>query len=244
MKKIFTAFDLKVLAVTLMFFDHFALYLPSFLPGNLDLILRYAARIVAPIFFFLAVESYFLTRSKKKYILRLYLAAVVMALGNLIMSLFVTNRFSLTYFVYLGQNIFLTIAIGVSIVACFEWAKKMHGYKILIPLSSAYLLSIAALFVESSIFGLVMFYIFYFYRGKKYLFVAYSVFPIIWLIWQVILYQNNLWFHDYRWFALAAIPFLFLYNGERGKSFKYFFYAFYPIHVWILFYLSYALLSN
>jgi len=242
MKKYFTAFDLKVLAVTLMFLDHFAKYLPSYLPENLDLIFRYAARIVAPIFFFLAVESYFHTKNKKKYIIRLYLAAAIMAVGNLIMSLLVTNEFKLSYYVYLGQNIFLTIAIGVSIVACFEWVKKMSGYNKLIPLFVIYLLSIAGLFVESSIFGLVMFYIFYFFRGKKYLFVVYSILPILMLIWQLIFYQNSFWIHDYRWFVLSAIPFLLLYNGKRGRSFKYFFYIFYPIHIWILYYLSYALL--
>ena len=41
-----------------------------------------------------------------------------------------------------------------------------------------------------------------------------------------------------QWFMVLALPFILRYNGERGKSFKYFFYIFYPAHTFLLFYLA------
>ena len=39
-----------------------------------------------------------------------------------------------------------------------------------------------------------------------------------------------------QWWALLAIPFIALYNGERGsKKFKYFFYIIYPLHLVIIY---------
>lgn len=43
------------------------------------------------------------------------------------------------------------------------------------------------------------------------------------------------------WMFIFSLPFIYFYNGKRGhnnKLFKYFFYIFYPLHLWILYYLS------
>lgn len=41
-----------------------------------------------------------------------------------------------------------------------------------------------------------------------------------------------------EWFAFLAIPFVASYNGKRGMKMKYFFYAFYPLHLLILYLIS------
>ncbi len=39
-----------------------------------------------------------------------------------------------------------------------------------------------------------------------------------------------------QWFAFAALPFLYLYNGKRGKArLKYLFYIYYPLHLVVLY---------
>lgn len=61
----------QVIALVLMF----GKYLGQLLPDRFPLYLEYAGRVVAPIFFFLAVESCFKTSNCRRYIIRLYVWA-------------------------------------------------------------------------------------------------------------------------------------------------------------------------
>ena len=45
----------------------------------------------------------------------------------------------------------------------------------------------------------------------------------------------NLTWGGIQWFSMAAIPFIALYNGRRGKhKMKYLFYIYYPLHLVVL----------
>ena len=44
-------------------------------------------------------------------------------------------------------------------------------------------------------------------------------------------------FVDTQWCMCLAIPFMLLYNGEKGHSLKYLFYIYYPVHVYLLFFI-------
>lgn len=44
--------------------------------------------------------------------------------------------------------------------------------------------------------------------------------------------------YSIQWMMIGALPFMLLYNGKRGKSMKYFFYIFYPAHIFIFFILG------
>lgn len=48
----------------------------------------------------------------------------------------------------------------------------------------------------------------------------------------------NLFTENYQWMMIFALPILLLYNGEKGKSAKKFFYIFYPAHIVVLSLLS------
>ena len=48
----------------------------------------------------------------------------------------------------------------------------------------------------------------------------------------------NLFFTDYQWMMIGALPFLLAYNGQKGKGCKYFFYFFYPIHIFLLYFIG------
>lgn len=54
---------------------------------------------------------------------------------------------------------------------------------------------------------------------------------------------GNLLTEQYQWMMVFTLPFILLYNKEKGKSFKYFFYIFYPLHIIILYCIS-QLLAN
>ena len=45
-------------------------------------------------------------------------------------------------------------------------------------------------------------------------------------------------FARYQWIMVAVIPFFFLYNGKKGKNWKWFYYVFYPLHLWGIYFIS------
>ena len=48
----------------------------------------------------------------------------------------------------------------------------------------------------------------------------------------------SLIYNAYYWCMVFALPFMLLYNGKKGKGYKYFFYFFYPLHIIALFLIS------
>ena len=51
---------------------------------------------------------------------------------------------------------------------------------------------------------------------------------------------------DSEWMMISVLPFIWLYNGQRGKKSwitKYFFYIIYPAHLWILMLLRYLFIK-
>ncbi|WP_353093544.1 TraX family protein [Tissierella praeacuta] len=82
-----------------------------------------------------------------------------------------------------------------------------------------------------------------FHENKKLQFTSYIMFTLVWMIGIPLAYIRpislKLMFTNYyEWMSVFAVIFMFLYNGERGKSMKKLFYIFYPAHVYILYVLS------
>ena len=48
---------------------------------------------------------------------------------------------------------------------------------------------------------------------------------------------------DYSWMIIFALPLMLLYNGEKGRGYKYFFYYFYPVHIYIMVFIGLAIHS-
>ncbi len=235
----FNGFQLKIFALALMFGEHFGSYLGELLPNRFPLYLEYAGRIVAPIFFFLAVESYFKTSNRRRYITRLYVWALIMQVGNFIISRIVQTAYQPEGFFPVAQNIFLSIAVGVSIIAAFEWGRSQIGIKKWGEFALAGFFAFASLLTSASYNGLAMFLVFYFFYNKKpALYVAYAGLSVLFLLWGLTNHEY-FWTFEFQWMMIAALPFIILYNGERGRySLKYLFYAFYPLHIWILYFIG------
>lgn len=99
---------LKYIALILMTIDHIG----EFIPGT-PIWFRYLGRLAAPIFFFCAVEGIMHTHDRKKYLLRLYIASVLMATAEFIL-LMIDSK------LYINNNIFSSIFLGTTIVYILE----------------------------------------------------------------------------------------------------------------------------
>lgn len=242
--------QLKTIAVIFMIFDHIYTYtLLDVLPQWCSLI----ARFVAPLFVFMLVEGFFHTHSRKDYLFRLLGAAAITWAGEIIINLLFHNVDPLThkmtiYSLLEGNNILITLSIYLGIMWCLELFRenKKRWYYLLL----AIFLGILSLLFEGGLYLLPVLLIFYFAYHKP---TIESVGIFIWcllLLFKAIhtaqttgisLYSSLTF--DSEWMMITVIPFILLYNGRRGKKTwlsKYFFYAIYPAHLWLLMILKYC----
>ena len=109
------AFELKLFMALLMVLDHLG-HLPGLLPLWLVGLLHAATRCVGAWFAYAAVEGLLHTRSRPRYILRLFGWAAFMAAGN-----WVYNQIAMPLGLHLLNNIFLTLGLGALCLALLDW---------------------------------------------------------------------------------------------------------------------------
>lgn len=253
-------FALKCIALYLMVLDHIGLYFESYMPYGLSMALRILGRMSYPLFLFCMTQGYRHTRSRKKYLLRLYLGSLFMT-GFI---LFVDAFFPTEGMGYGYHNIFLSlflVGILISTIEAFQKDRKTGLIMTGCVFVSQLLYYIAPDFlpvlrhysgdVRTGImpnlalneYGLMFIILglgMYFLWEKK------EVFTVVYLLFCIAQYSEealnlNGEFSEFptQWFMVLALPLILRYNGKRGRSFKYFFYIFYPAHTFLLFYLAY-----
>lgn len=222
MKKL-NAFQLKIIAVIFMLADH--LYLTF--PGQFPFLFHTASRFVAPLFAFLVVEGLFHTRNKLRYNIRLFGWAVFMSVGNHIIN---TNFASKG--ISVENNIFFTFAIGLTVLNLLYYSKGKSGVKkVALSIFAIWLSGLGIVGAEGGDILIPFMIIAYSFRDNIKLKI------LIYITLVISLTLSN--YKEYSTFLLllAVVPFILLYNGERGpnnKFSKYLFYVFYPLHLWIL----------
>lgn len=147
--KSYNAYQLKLAMAGLMVLDHLKI-IPNFISDQLALVFHLVTRCVAVFFAYMLVEGYLHTRNVKAYLLRLYGAAGFMALGNtLLNSLYQSKE------IYISNNIFLTLAVGLTLLACLRNFSGHTRVKQIIQVLLAGLLTIIGfLFTEGGHGGL------------------------------------------------------------------------------------------
>lgn len=240
MKKL-DAFQLKTIALIVMLMDHLYFAFPKVFP----LWFHPLSRFVAPLFVFLMVEGLFHTRNKFKYNLRLFGWAIFMEVGN-----FIINKGLASKEVTVHNNIFMTLALGLAILNLFEISKKSEGAKKVGLIVLAIVIIPLGLFTEGGIVLMPFTLITYFFRkNKKKAIIGYVILFIVSLFMNYTPYDTfgmtiEMLMFNSDFLVITAVPFMLLYNGERGvnnKFSKYLFYVFYPLHLWILAIMEFAL---
>lgn len=237
-RKRITANVLKIIAIVTMFIDHIgaavlektASYVNAPLPllvaieaGNantvqlLDYIFRMIGRIAFPIFCFLIVQGFIHTRSVKKYAIRLFIFALISEIP--FNFAFYGRLFNPNY-----QNVFFTLVIGLFVIWGMNFIQNNH----LINDITKMIVKI----VIAAIGILIAEYLCTDYSGKGVLLII-----ILYLLNDNRLMQCVIGAISFLWEPTSMIAFIimYFYNGEKGKQLnKYFFYAFYPVHLLIL----------
>lgn len=238
-----TSAGLHIMAMVFMLCDHLW---GTVVPGN-DW-LTCIGRISFPLFAFMIVEGYFHTGNLKKYVKRLFLFALISEIPfNLAMGS------SLFYPVH--QNVLWSFLMAIGFIHWNEKAVKSGKWwkRVAIAVISiilAYLLGIITM-VDFYHAGVLTVLVFYFFRNRKwYNYIA--QFICLWYINMEILggysYQLNILGQTYfvarQGFALLALIPIWLYRGRQGyhtKTFQYFCYWFYPVHLLVLGLLKFVL---
>ena len=193
-----------------MFLDHY-----HYIIGG-SKILNVVGRIAFPIFAFTLSEGYVHTRSLKKYLFRLFIFAVSIQMPSIL--------FGYDY----SMNIFFTLFLGLLSIYIFNLKKINIILKIILI---GFVLFFSQKFkLDYGIYGILLIMNFNIFRDYKFKilmnFLVLNVFNTIFpKVFDLV---------DTQFFSLISLVFIFMYNGKKGRSMKYFFYLFYPIHFFIL----------
>ena len=193
-----------------MFLDHY-----HYIIGG-SKILNVVGRIAFPIFAFTLSEGYVHTRSLQKYLFRLFIFAVSIQMPSIL--------FAYDY----SMNIFFTLFLGLLSIYIFNLKKINIILKIILI---GFILFFSQKFkLDYGMYGILLIMNFNIFRNYKFKilmnFLILNVFNMIFpKVFDLV---------DTQFFSLISLVFIFMYNGKKGRSMKYFFYLFYPIHFFIL----------
>lgn len=183
--------------------------------------IRMVGRLAFPIFCFFIVEGYFRTRNVWKYLRNMVIFGLI---SEFPYDWALNNK----YIYWNNQNVYFTLALGLLMVIIFDKITRGDFIKAgikkqiaAIVLSSLPIL--AGFLLETDYGGLGVLLIFTFYIFRKYK--KLGVVSIILTLGFINITE-----------LFACFDFMLFekYNGKKGISMKYFFYAFYPVHLLII----------
>lgn len=202
---------------------------------------RAVGRISFVLFTFLIVEGFFYTSSRVRFLMRLFLFAM---LSEIPFDL----AFSGAAFDWTGQNVYWTLFLGVLVLTLWDY---LSYYGSILAAAGRYLILLAGCLaafygsVDYRFMGVLLIFAMYQTREKDggIQFMAAGL-VMLFGTWgsYLIRYAQRITADELFWssmremYGLLAFLLIFLYNGEKGRQFpKAFYYGFYPAHLLILF---------
>lgn len=227
-----TAYQLKVIAIVAMTIDHIAwMWVPATSPAGQ--IMHTIGRITAPIMCYLLAEGYIHTHNVRKYTLRLGITAVISAFA---FCFFATGRILPAK----GQpNLGMIYTLFLALLALRTYdSERITGWKKRAVMVVLFAASLLGDWAGIGVIWPLMFYILRFDRKMQFKLYGYTAVAFAALINIEAAYKDPA--HPYASFfqfgTMLALPLLNCYQGELGgkRSGKWFFYAFYPLHLVII----------
>ena len=219
--------QLKYLAALAMLIDHIgAFFIPVTTP--LGALCRIIGRLTAPIMCWFLAEGYEYTRSKSRYALRLFIFALV----------------SQPFYAYAHNNTILeadfnmifTLFLSFVMLLCYE--KIREDFLKFLSVAAIICLSYFCDWGITAPLWVLGFYLYKNSRKKKLIY-----FSAVTLFWIARVTYNCIdigyyWYGEWCQLGLFLFPLVsLLYNGQKGsnsKFSKWFFYIFYPLHLFVL----------
>lgn len=238
------ATQLKFLAILAMLIDHLAW---AFVPTDSiqGQVMHAIGRFTFPIMAFFIAEGFHYTRNFKKYLGRLAIFAVI-------------SHFAFQYYQYARiplfsprpEDTFLTVTytsvlytLGLGLIAL--WVLKTWQADITLRYLIIFILCILATPGDYMFYAPVLILVFGNHFGDRDQQFYSGLFIVAFLIISVI--QVDLLGNLYMIATILPLLFLRHYNGEQGASrnflVKYGFYLFYPLHLFLIAWIRYALLG-
>ena len=248
--------QIKIIGIIMMVFDHlYYMFQVNGMPQFFHLI----GRPVAPLFLFICAEGFAHTHSRKSYLLHLLVGFEVMNIVSAVLGFALPNENVILIFSIFGSLFFAALYMLLCDMFYNSVKAKQTGKAVLalllmlLPIvygvATASLLSSEErvlpqwlmlvlfnlipniLMVEGNFLWVLLGVLFYILRHRQIL----QTIPLV-LFGVFFLILGNI-----EWLIIFAVIPILLYNGSRGKGGKYFFYAFYPLHIYILYIIAYVL---
>ena len=217
---------LRRIAACTMLVDHIG---ATLFPGVLWL--RCVGRLAFPIFAFFLGEGFRFTHSRRQYLLRLVLFAL---LSELPFNQMVYGR----WIAPSGQNVLWTLALGLCAIACVQRAPSEPGLNSLFWYSAAAGCCLLGqlLRTDYGAFGVLLCLLFYCTRGLPGRFwICGGIFLLMCYAFQFVFLPGIP--IPLEALARPAFPLLATYHGRRSHRqlpIRYAFYWFYPLHMLLL----------
>lgn len=226
-----SAFWLKIIAIAGMLLQHSALALPGAFPLGFEIFLQISGGLTFPLMAFLLVEGFHATSNVNRYMVRLAVFGAISFIPHLfvfgsglsIMFTLLAGLFLLgirrTYGnsgIFWGALVCLSLAtalfdwgiIGPIAIVMFDMIRNDKARRIIVPLFFA-----AGIVLYSAAISSLLAPFVDMDAVLKETSIAAAFFPIG---------------------SLLTIPLLLMYKGTRGRHARWFFYAFYPAHLFVL----------
>lgn len=216
--------DLKLFACATMLADHVG---TIFFPEQLAW--RVVGRLTLPIFAFLITEGYRHTKDVRRYLVRLFFIGLISQ---------PVYQFAFTGGKFAILNIFATLFLGLLALTIYDrLANKLHGISVILLIA----LLAELLRADYGAYGVLLIFSFHAFDIRTHVrqlvisqtaLAALFVAGNIWLSWT----SSHIipWSFLTQLAAPLALPLIYAYRGDRGRKLRVFFYAFYPVHVFIL----------
>lgn len=216
---------LKYLAVIAMTVDHISGFFLT-IESPLGLTLRIIGRLTAPIMCYFIAEGFYYTSSKKKYGTRLFIFAVISQFAYSFAHGLENFNFNMIFTLFLGFLILLTYEkvdnkfIKTVTILLLIFISYFCDWRLIAPM---WILSFYVLRHDE--------------KASVLSFILISAMHIILCTVTAISYGYNWYYQMWQAGVLLFIPMMLLYNGKNGHSSffsKWFFYAYYPLHLIVI----------